>query len=112
VYKDLTKGKAAPMGGVAYLSLEDNEVRREYSVVAVAFFPCKFSSPGAVRGWYQVSRDSPYEALPAGGEKTVAALALLFAIHRCIVLVPSRAFVADIHPHCPMQLPTQSVLCP
>lgn len=27
VYKDLTKGKAAPMGGVAYLSLEDNEVR-------------------------------------------------------------------------------------
>jgi structural maintenance of chromosome 1 len=29
VYKDLTKGKAAPMGGVAYLSLEDNEVRTE-----------------------------------------------------------------------------------
>jgi chromosome segregation ATPase len=28
VYKDLTKGKAAPMGGVAYLSLEDNEVRQ------------------------------------------------------------------------------------
>ncbi len=26
VYKDLTKGKAAPMGGVAYLNLEDNEV--------------------------------------------------------------------------------------
>lgn len=26
VYKDLTKGKAAPMGGVAYLSLEDTEV--------------------------------------------------------------------------------------
>ena len=26
IYKDLTKGKAAPMGGVAYLSLEDNEV--------------------------------------------------------------------------------------
>jgi structural maintenance of chromosome 1 len=26
VYKDLTKGKAAPMGGVAYLSLEDSEV--------------------------------------------------------------------------------------
>lgn len=28
VYKDLTRGKAAPMGGVAYLSLEDSEVRR------------------------------------------------------------------------------------
>lgn len=27
VYKDLTKGKAAPMGGVAYLSVEDTEVR-------------------------------------------------------------------------------------
>lgn len=26
MYKDLTKGKAAPMGGVAYLSLEDSEV--------------------------------------------------------------------------------------
>ncbi|KAF9077451.1 hypothetical protein BDP27DRAFT_610651 [Rhodocollybia butyracea] len=25
VYKDLTKGKAAPMGGVAYLSLDDSE---------------------------------------------------------------------------------------
>jgi len=28
VYKELTKGKASPMGGVAYLSLEDSEVRR------------------------------------------------------------------------------------
>ena len=26
IYKDLTKGRAALMGGVAYLSLEDNEV--------------------------------------------------------------------------------------
>jgi hypothetical protein len=29
VYKDLTKGKASPMGGVAYLSLEDSEVCAE-----------------------------------------------------------------------------------
>jgi structural maintenance of chromosome 1 len=28
VYKDLTKGKASPQGGVAYLSLEEPEVRR------------------------------------------------------------------------------------
>jgi hypothetical protein len=28
VYKELTKGKASPMGGVAYLSLEDSEVGR------------------------------------------------------------------------------------
>jgi structural maintenance of chromosome 1 len=27
IYKDLTKGKAAPMGGVAYLSAEEYEVR-------------------------------------------------------------------------------------
>ena len=26
VYKELTKGKASPMGGVAYLSLEESEV--------------------------------------------------------------------------------------
>ena len=30
VYKDLTKGKAAPQGGVAYLSLEDSEVSQLY----------------------------------------------------------------------------------
>lgn len=29
VYKSLTKGNAAPMGGVAYLNLEDTEVRSE-----------------------------------------------------------------------------------
>jgi len=28
VYKDLTKGKASPQGGIAYLSLEEPEVRR------------------------------------------------------------------------------------
>lgn len=33
VYKDLTKGKAAPMGGVAYLSLDDSEVRRSLSLL-------------------------------------------------------------------------------
>ena len=27
IYKDLTKGKAAPMGGVAYLSAEEYEVQ-------------------------------------------------------------------------------------
>ena len=27
VYKDLTKGKMAPTGGVAYLTLEDSEVQ-------------------------------------------------------------------------------------
>jgi hypothetical protein len=36
VYKDLTKGKAAPMGGVAYLSLEDNEVSGKLAVLSPA----------------------------------------------------------------------------
>lgn len=39
VYKDLTKGKASPMGGVAYLSLEDNEVRSFFSP-AIARLVC------------------------------------------------------------------------
>lgn len=33
VYKDLTKGKAAPMGGVAYLNLEDSEVQNSHSIL-------------------------------------------------------------------------------
>lgn len=37
VYKDLTKGKAAPMGGVAYLSLEDNEVGHKCQMQRLAF---------------------------------------------------------------------------
>lgn len=31
MYKDLTKGKAAPMGGVAYLNLEDSEVNPPFA---------------------------------------------------------------------------------
>lgn len=38
VYKDLTKGKAAPMGGVAYLSLEDNEVWMGWHIDACLVF--------------------------------------------------------------------------
>ena len=37
VYKDLTRGKAAPMGGVAYLSLEDSEVRGWLSIFHFGF---------------------------------------------------------------------------
>jgi structural maintenance of chromosome 1 len=78
VYKDLTKGKAAPMGGVAYLSLEDNEVRLGRNL--------------SRRIWPRIS---PFRSLTlgvSGGEKTVAALALLFAIHS---YQPSPFFVLD-----------------
>ncbi|KAG7448818.1 condensin complex subunit SMC1 [Guyanagaster necrorhizus] len=77
VYKDLTRGKAAPMGGVAYLSLEDNEEPYNAGIKYHAMPPMK-----RFRDMEQLS----------GGEKTVAALALLFAIHS---YQPAPFFVLD-----------------
>ncbi|EIW78182.1 cohesin complex subunit psm1 [Coniophora puteana RWD-64-598 SS2] len=77
VYKDLTKGKAAPMGGVAYLSLEDSEEPYSAGIKYHAMPPMK-----RFRDMEQLS----------GGEKTVAALALLFAIHS---YQPAPFFVLD-----------------
>ncbi|KAH7103427.1 condensin complex subunit SMC1 [Auriculariales sp. MPI-PUGE-AT-0066] len=77
VYKDLTKGKAAPMGGVAYLSLEDSEEPYLSGIKYHAMPPMK-----RFRDMEQLS----------GGEKTVAALALLFAIHS---YQPAPFFVLD-----------------
>ncbi|KAF5389616.1 hypothetical protein D9757_004216 [Collybiopsis confluens] len=77
VYKDLTKGKAAPMGGVAYLSLDDSEEPYNGGIKYHAMPPMK-----RFRDMEQLS----------GGEKTVAALALLFAIHS---YQPAPFFVLD-----------------
>jgi structural maintenance of chromosome 1 len=77
VYKELTKGKAAPMGGVAYLSLEDSEEPYNGGIKYHAMPPMK-----RFRDMEQLS----------GGEKTVAALALLFAIHS---YQPAPFFVLD-----------------
>ncbi|KAH0579770.1 hypothetical protein H2248_002607 [Termitomyces sp. 'cryptogamus'] len=77
VYKDLTKGKASPMGGVAYLSLEDSEEPYNGGIKYHAMPPMK-----RFRDMEQLS----------GGEKTVAALALLFAIHS---YQPAPFFVLD-----------------
>ncbi|GJE85341.1 chromosome segregation protein SMC [Phanerochaete sordida] len=77
VYKDLTKGKAAPMGGVAYLSLEDSEEPYNAGIKYHAMPPMK-----RFRDMEQLS----------GGEKTIAALALLFAIHS---YQPAPFFVLD-----------------
>ncbi|KAH8082807.1 cohesin complex subunit psm1 [Cristinia sonorae] len=77
VYKDLTKGKAAPNGGVAYLSLEDSEEPYAAGIKYHAMPPMK-----RFRDMEQLS----------GGEKTIAALALLFAIHS---YQPSPFFVLD-----------------
>ncbi|KAF9234209.1 hypothetical protein BU15DRAFT_79294 [Melanogaster broomeanus] len=87
VYKDLATGKAAPMGGVAYLSLEDSEA----------------SFPQPESNLEPYAAGIKYHAMPAmkpfrdmeqlsGGEKTVAALALLFAIHS---YQPAPFFVLD-----------------
>ncbi|EJU02332.1 condensin complex subunit SMC1 [Dacryopinax primogenitus] len=77
VYKDLTKGRVAPEGGFAYLSLEDSEEPYLAGVKYHAMPPMK--------------RFRDMELL-SGGEKTVAALALLFAIHS---YQPSPFFVLD-----------------
>lgn len=80
VYKDLTKGKLAPMGGTAYLSLEDTEEPYLTGIKYHAMPPMK-----RFRDMDQLS----------GGEKTMAALALLFAIHR-YVFAQSRCTLAFV----------------
>ncbi|GAA5911296.1 cohesin subunit SMC1 [Sporobolomyces salmoneus] len=77
VYKDLTKGKASPQGGIAYLSLEEPEEPYLHGIKYHAMPPLK-----RFRDMEQLS----------GGEKTMAALALLFAIHS---FHPSPFFVLD-----------------
>ncbi|ORY79404.1 putative cohesin complex subunit [Protomyces lactucae-debilis] len=77
IYKDLTKSKHVPLGGTAYLSLEDDEEPFSHGVKYHAMPPGK-----RFRDMEQLS----------GGEKTIAALALLFAIHS---FQPSPFFVLD-----------------
>ncbi|KAG1472974.1 hypothetical protein G6F56_001225 [Rhizopus delemar] len=67
VYKDLTKSDTFPLGGTAYLSLEDSDEPYSEGIKYHAMPPMK-----RFRDMEQLS----------GGEKSVAALALLFAIHR------------------------------
>ncbi len=76
-YKELTKSTTFPLGGTAYLSLEDNDESYLDGIRYHAMPPMK--------------RFSDMEQL-SGGEKTIAALALLFAIHS---YQPSPFFVLD-----------------
>ncbi|CAM9830507.1 unnamed protein product, partial [Sphacelaria rigidula] len=66
IYKDLTKSSKHPLGGTAFLSLDDQEEPYLGGLKYNAMPPMK-----RFRDMEQLS----------GGEKTVAALALLFAIH-------------------------------
>lgn len=66
IYKELTKSSASPLGGSAYLTLEDEDEPYCAGIKYHAMPPMK--------------RFRDMELL-SGGEKTVAALALLFAVH-------------------------------
>jgi structural maintenance of chromosome 1 len=77
VYKELTKTQTFPLGGSASLSLEEDDEPYLYGVAYHAMPPLK-----RFRGMEHLS----------GGEKTMAALALLFAVH---TYAPSPFFVLD-----------------
>ena len=77
VYKELTKTASFPLGGSASLSLEEDEEPYLHGVPYHAMPPLK-----RFRGMEHLS----------GGEKTMAALALLFAVH---TYAPSPFFVLD-----------------
>ncbi|KAF2022105.1 putative cohesin complex subunit [Aaosphaeria arxii CBS 175.79] len=76
-YKDLTKSREFPLGGQAYLDMEDSTEPYNAGLKYHAMPPLK--------------RFRDMEHL-SGGEKTIAALALLFAIHS---YQPSPFFVLD-----------------
>ncbi|EIM22666.1 hypothetical protein WALSEDRAFT_59880 [Wallemia mellicola CBS 633.66] len=77
VYKELTTSRANPTGGTAYLSLEDEDEPYNAGIKYHAMPPGK-----PFRDMFQLS----------GGEKTMAAMALLFAIQ---TYKPSPFFVLD-----------------
>ncbi|KAG0580223.1 hypothetical protein M758_4G158500 [Ceratodon purpureus] len=77
IYKQLTQSTTHPLGGTAYLSLESEDEPYLHGIKYTAMPPTK-----RFRDMEQLS----------GGEKTVAALALLFAIHS---YRPSPFFVLD-----------------
>lgn len=77
IYKDLTQVEGVPLGGTAYLALEDPTDPFLHGVTYHAMPPSK-----RFRAMSDLS----------GGERTLAALALLFAIHE---FRPSPFFVMD-----------------
>ena len=77
VYKDLTRSATFPLGGQAYLDIEDSDQPYLSGIKYHAMPPLK--------------RFRDMEHL-SGGEKTMAALALLFAVHS---FQPSPFFVLD-----------------
>lgn len=70
IYKQLTRSQTHPLGGTAYLNLENEDDPFLHGIKYTAMPPTK-----RFRDMEQLS----------GGEKTVAALALLFSIHRWVM---------------------------
>lgn len=77
IYKQLTRSNTHPLGGTAYLNLENDDDPFLHGIKYTAMPPTK-----RFRDMEQLS----------GGEKTVAALALLFSIHS---YKPSPFFILD-----------------
>ncbi|KAK6940660.1 RecF/RecN/SMC, N-terminal [Dillenia turbinata] len=77
IYKQLTKSNTHPLGGTAYLNLENEDDPFLHGIKYTAMPPTK-----RFRDMEQLS----------GGEKTVAALALLFSVHS---YRPSPFFILD-----------------
>ncbi|KAL5711873.1 Structural maintenance of chromosomes protein 1 [Ranunculus cassubicifolius] len=77
IYKQLTKSNTHPLGGTAYLNLENEDDPYLHGIKYTTMPPTK-----RFRDMEQLS----------GGEKTVAALALLFSIHS---FRPSPFFILD-----------------
>ncbi|CAH2064118.1 unnamed protein product [Thlaspi arvense] len=77
IYKQLTKSNTHPLGGTAYLNLENEDDPFLHGIKYTTMPPTK-----RFRDMEQLS----------GGEKTVAALALLFSIHS---FRPSPFFILD-----------------
>jgi RecF/RecN/SMC N terminal domain len=78
VYKDLTRSDAYPLGGTAYLDVEEDTDTPYLSGI-------KYHAMPPLKRFREMD-------LLSGGEKTMAALALLFAIHS---YQPSPFFVLD-----------------
>jgi structural maintenance of chromosome 1 len=82
IYKQLTKSNTHPLGGTAYLNLENEDDPFLHGIKYTAMPPTK-----RFRDMEQLS----------GGEKTVAALALLFSIHRYTLEEHSSFYLSQMH---------------
>jgi structural maintenance of chromosome 1 len=58
IYKELTKSRTHPVGGTAYLTLQNNEVSLTCTGLILIV------SLGTLSRWYQVSRDASVKAIP------------------------------------------------